>query len=52
VHTLRVLAICGSLRRQSNNAILLRAAARLTTGDASLHLYSEAGALPLFNADL
>ena len=49
---LTILGISGSLRRQSNNAALLRAIARLAPPGIELHLYAEAGALPLFNPDL
>lgn len=48
----RILAISGSLRRQSLNSALLRAAARLASETVRISLYAEAGVLPLFNPDL
>jgi chromate reductase len=48
---LRVLAVCGSLRRASINAALLRAARRLTPTGVELINAPSLGALPLFNPD-
>lgn len=45
------LAICGSLRRQSSNLILLEAAARLAPAGIRITRY-PLDALPLFNPDL
>jgi NAD(P)H-dependent FMN reductase len=49
--SLRILALCGSLRRLSMNAALLRASARLAPTGISLTIF-PAGELPLFNPDL
>ena len=48
----KVVAISGSLSRNSSNTALLRAAARLGNGRASIELYEGMAALPLFNVDL
>ncbi|WP_229238243.1 NADPH-dependent FMN reductase [Dyella amyloliquefaciens] len=48
---LRVLGLSGSLRRRSGNTALLRAAARLASGDISLTVYDGLASLPLFNPD-
>ena len=50
--TLNVLALCGSLRRTSINAALLRAAARLAAPAADIEVADWLGRLPLFNPDL
>ncbi len=50
--TLNVLALCGSLRRASINAALLRAAARLAAPAADIEVADWLGRLPLFNPDL
>jgi chromate reductase, NAD(P)H dehydrogenase (quinone) len=47
----RVLAISGSLRRDSYNTKLLRAAAELAPAGVELELYDGLGALPPYNAD-
>jgi chromate reductase, NAD(P)H dehydrogenase (quinone) len=52
VTPVRIIAISGSLRRQSLNSALLRAAARLSPEAASVTFYTEVGHLPLFNPDL
>ena len=49
---LNVLALCGSLRKDSINAALLRAAARLATPAADIEVPDWLGRLPLFNPDL
>ncbi len=49
---LKVLALCGSLRRASINAALLRAASRLAPADMELIVFNGVGSLPLFNPDL
>jgi NAD(P)H-dependent FMN reductase len=49
---LKVLALCGSLRKASINAALLRAAARLAGPDADIEIADWLGRLPLFNPDL
>jgi chromate reductase len=46
-----ILALCGSLRRASMNAALLRACLRLAPSGVSLTIF-PAGELPLFNPDL
>jgi chromate reductase len=50
IDSLRILAIAGSLRRDSYNRAALRAAARLAPAGASVELL-EIGAIPLFNQD-
>jgi NAD(P)H-dependent FMN reductase len=49
---LNVLALCGSLRKASINAALLRAAARLARPAADIEIADWLGRLPLFNPDL
>jgi NAD(P)H-dependent FMN reductase len=49
---LNVLALCGSLRKLSINAALLRAAARLARPDADIEIADWLGRLPLYNPDL
>ena len=49
---LNVLALCGSLRKASINAALLRAAARLAAPAADIEVPGWLGRLPLFNPDL
>ena len=49
---LQVLALCGSLRKASLNAALLRAAARISAPDADIEVADWLGRLPLFNPDL
>jgi len=48
----RILAISGSLRSQSSNTTLLRAAAMLAPEGVSISLYDGLGDLPHFNPDL
>ncbi len=49
---MRILAISGSLRRDSYNTRLLRAAAELAPPGIELELYDGLGALPPYNAEL
>jgi NAD(P)H-dependent FMN reductase len=49
---LQVLALCGSLRKASLNAALLRAAARIAAPGADIEVADWLGRLPLFNPDL
>ena len=49
---LNVLALCGSLRKASINAALLRAAARLAAPAADIEVAGWLGRLPLFDPDL
>jgi NAD(P)H-dependent FMN reductase len=48
---MKVLALCGSLRRASMNATLLRAVTRLAPAGCAVQLFIP-GELPLFNPDL
>ena len=48
---MRILAISGSLRRDSHNTALLRAAADLLPPDVELVIYERLGAIPPFNED-
>lgn len=50
--SLRILAIPGSLRRESHNKSLLRAAVGLAPHHVELHVYEHLGEVPLFNEDL
>jgi chromate reductase, NAD(P)H dehydrogenase (quinone) len=47
-----ILAFCGSLRRISMNAALLRAAVRLAPAGTKVQVFDGLDALPLFNPDL
>jgi NAD(P)H-dependent FMN reductase len=49
---MRILAISGSLRAESTNAALLRAAAALAPPGMEITFYSGLGDLPHFNPDL
>jgi len=49
--TLRILGICGSLRRKSYNMYTLKAAGELMPAGMSLEL-AEIGDIPLFNQDV
>jgi NAD(P)H-dependent FMN reductase len=49
---LNVLALCGSLRKASVNAALLRAAAGLARPGADVEIADWLGRLPLYNPDL
>jgi chromate reductase len=48
----RIVAISGSLRAQSSNAALLRAAARVAPDGVEIVTYDAMGELPHFNPDL
>jgi len=48
----RILALCGSLRSVSMNAVVLRAAARLAPPEVHVELFGGLGSLPLFNPEL
>lgn len=50
--SMRLLAFCGSLRRASMNAALLRATALAAPAGVTLNLFDGLGELPLFNPDL
>jgi chromate reductase, NAD(P)H dehydrogenase (quinone) len=50
--TLYLLGISGSLRKQSSNTMLLRAAQQLTPRGVELILYKDLAALPHFNPDV
>jgi len=49
---LHIMAISGSLRGNSSNTILLRAATKLAPEDMAITLYDGIGNLPHFNPDL
>lgn len=49
---LRVLAIPGSLRRDSHNKAVLRAASELAPVGMTIDLYERLGEVPLFNGDV
>jgi len=49
---MRFLAFCGSLRRVSMNAALLRATVRLAPPGVVIDLFDGLGMLPLFNPEL
>jgi chromate reductase len=49
---MRILGISGSLRRESHNTSLLRAAAMSLPSGVELELYDELADLPHYNADL
>ena len=49
---MRVLAVAGSLRRNSYNGMLLRAAARHVPTGTAFELWSAIGELPAYNEDL
>jgi chromate reductase len=48
---MRILAISGSLRRDSHNTTLLRAAAELLPPDVEVVIYESLAAIPNFNED-
>ncbi|HEY1773854.1 MAG TPA: NADPH-dependent FMN reductase [Gammaproteobacteria bacterium] len=47
----KILAISGSIRRDSTNTALLRAAIQTAPQDVEITLYEGMGALPIFNPD-
>ncbi|MFZ6711549.1 NADPH-dependent FMN reductase [Undibacterium sp. TC9W] len=49
---MKILAICGSLRAASLNAMLIRALSRLAPPDIIIQVYQGMATLPLFNPDL
>lgn len=49
---MNILAICGSLRAASLNAMLIRALCKLASDDIRINTYAGMAALPLFNPDL
>ena len=49
---MRILGLSGSLRRDSYNSALLRAAAELLPAGVELEIYDGVRALPLYDADL
>src|SRR6476661_4419656 len=49
---MKIIGICGSLRRHSSNAALLRAAARAAPASVRVVMYDGLGELPHFNPDL
>jgi NAD(P)H-dependent FMN reductase len=49
---LRLLAISGSLRRESSNTAMLRAMAAVAPDDIAVTLFDGIGALPHFNPDI
>ncbi|MFZ6780359.1 NADPH-dependent FMN reductase [Undibacterium sp. Ji83W] len=49
---MKILAICGSLRAASLNAMLIRALIRLAPPDIDILTYDGMATLPLFNPDL
>jgi chromate reductase len=49
---MRILGLSGSLRRESHNTSLLRAAAMSLPPGVELDLYDDLGELPHYNADL
>ena len=50
--TVRILALSGSVRRDSTNSALLRAARAAVPRDVTFTLYEGMGALPIFSPDL
>lgn len=48
---MQILALSGSLRSESMNSALLRAAARLAPAGVNVTVYEHLGELPLFNPD-
>lgn len=49
---MRILGICGSLRRISSNGNLLLAAQKLAPADMEIELYAGLSDLPYFNPDI
>ncbi|MGH9420681.1 MAG: NADPH-dependent FMN reductase [Thermoanaerobaculia bacterium] len=48
---MKIIAICGSLRAQSSNLALLRAAAKLIPEEIEVAIYDGLASLPHFNPD-
>ncbi|HNO11651.1 MAG TPA: NAD(P)H-dependent oxidoreductase, partial [bacterium] len=49
---IKILAISGSLRKNSYNSALLRAMIKLAPENVSVELFYGLGELPLFNPDI
>ena len=49
---MKILAICGSLRAASLNAMLIRSLMRLAPENITMTAYADMATLPLFNPDL
>lgn len=49
---MNILAVCGSLRRASINAAVLRVLKRCAPADVHVNIFAHAGVLPLFNPDV
>ena len=50
--TIRIFALSGSVRRDSTNSALLRAAVEAAPRGVALSLYTRMGELPIFNPDI
>jgi len=50
--TIKILVLAGSLRRDSYNRALARAAAQLATSGVSIEMFDGLGALPFYDGDL
>jgi NAD(P)H-dependent FMN reductase len=48
---MKIIALCGSLRAQSSNRVLLQAAARLAPEGMEVAIYEGLASLPQFNPD-
>lgn len=51
-HPLRILGLAGSLRRDSYNRALLRAAAELSPSEFEISTFDELAALPFYDGDI
>lgn len=49
---MKILAICGSLKKSSSNLTLLEKAQALVQNDSQITVFAELGQLPWFNPDL
>ena len=52
IYFMKILAICGSLRAASLNAMLVRAMIRLAPAGMDIQIFTAMADLPLFNPDL
>jgi len=52
MHSIQVLAIAGSLRRNSYNRRLIEAAARVAPAHMQVHVYADLAHVPLFDEDV
>jgi chromate reductase, NAD(P)H dehydrogenase (quinone) len=52
IETVRVLALCGSLRKASSNRALIDAAMHLSPKGVTVTIYPDLALIPLFNPDL